>query len=343
MRGLPSPWIKSRCLPVALLVALAGSAKAAPNADLIGERPNAGGGADVIELRVGLLDIAAIEDREQRFIVDAYVEIGWQDPRLAVEDGSGSVRTFGVNDVWTPRLTIVNNRGLDLLLPEVVSVDGQGNAILRQRMVGPLTVDLKLREFPFDRQRLLVHVVSYQYSPAELVFSDDSEMIARVEGFSAGGWKFESLPLEQSVFRLAADGRGASQLTFGVLAERKARYYVLTVALPIVLILCLAWMVHWLPPDVVPARMGMSTATVFSVIAFGVSFRLALPKIDYLTRADWFFVYSTLLVLLSLVVTVMATRWVSTGCTDRAVRATRLMCRTFPLAFALIGALTFLG
>ena len=49
-----------------------------------GMRPNAGGGPDEILVRVGLLDIAEIDDRQQIFMVDIYVEIGWQDPRLSV-------------------------------------------------------------------------------------------------------------------------------------------------------------------------------------------------------------------------------------------------------------------
>jgi hypothetical protein len=332
------------CLAAALLTVagtLANAAQDTAPGELAGVRPNAGGDPDVITVRLGLLDIAGIDDKEQLFTIDAYVEIAWQDRRLAAE--TGTERTFSIDDVWTPRLAVVNDRGLDLLLPEVVTVDGQGNATLRQRLTGPLAVGLDLREFPFDSQRLSIEVVSYQYTTAELVFSDATGMVARNEEFSAGGWIFEPLASEFSTFRLAADGPGRSQVTFSVLAQRNAGYYVLTLALPMILILCLSWMVHWLPGDVVPARMGMSSASVFSLIAFGVSFRLTLPKIDYVTQADRFVIYSTLLVLLSLVVTVLAVRWVNAGRAEDANRASRVMRGVFPAAFALIVALMFVG
>ena len=110
----------------------------------------------------------------------------------------------------------------------------------------------------------------------------------------------------------------------------------LTLALPMTLILFLAWLVHFVPPDVVPARIGMASATVFSVIAFGVSFRLTLPAIDYLTRADRFVILSTVLVAVSLAITVLASRWATS---DRLEAADRLSRRTqfaFPVAYAAI-------
>lgn len=342
MRSLPFLPMNSRRLALILLAVLTTAANAAPDSarqDLISERPNAGGEPEQIAVRVALLDITAVDDKEQRFEIDAYVEISWQDPRLAFEAGGN--RTLAMSDVWTPRLTIVNNRGLDLLLPEVVTVDREGYVTMRQRLAGPLAANLDLRQFPFDVQRLSIDVVSYQYAPSEVEFSDDTELLGRADEFSAGGWSFELLSPELSTFRVAADGPGRPQAAFGVVAQRNAGFYALTLALPMTLILCLAWMVHWLPPDVVPARMGMSSATVFSLIAFGVSFRLTLPKIDYLTYADRFVIYATLLVLLSLVVTVLASRWVSAGRADDANRATRYMRIAFPLAFVLIVALMF--
>ena len=125
-------------------------------------------------------------------------------------------------------------------------------------------------------------------------------------------------------------------LTFAVRAERAAGYYVLTLALPMTLILFLAWMVHWLPPDVIPARIGMSTATVFSLVALGVSFRLTLPKVTYLTHADHFVIYSTLVVLVSLGIAVAATRMLSLDREAAALRLTRYTRLAFPFIFGLI-------
>lgn len=334
--------LKPFILPVLVILAL-GAASANASNVLIGERPNAGGPPEEVTIGFGLLDIDDIDDKQQRFSIDAYFEIRWRDQRLAVTADAasgGETRTFALSEVWTPGMTIINDRGLSAMLPEVVDVDRDGNAVMRQRISGLLAVDLNLQEFPFDSQSLKIDIVSYRYGPSAIVFSEASEFIGDPSLFSADGWQFELQPPTFSIFKLRSNTEGRPRLTFTVLTHRNAGFYVLTLALPMTLILFMAWTVHWLQPSVVPARMGMSTATVFSLIALGVSFRLSLPQIDYLTRADRFVMYSTLLVLLSLAITVIATRWINDDKESAAARLTVVTRWGFPLVFAVIILLT---
>ncbi len=339
--------------PVALAAAtliltadIAGSAIASDGAGrTLHERPGAGGRPDEIAVLFGLLDIDDIDDKAQRFSIDAYYEISWNDPRLALDatsDATPRIRLFSIDEIWSPALTIVNDRGLNALLPDEAEVDVDGNVLVRQRLSGNLGVDLNLHRFPFDTQRLAADIVSYRYSPAELVFSQDTLFVGVAENFSAEGWLFEIQPPEYSTFYLANGIDGRAQLTFAVTAQRNAGFFLQTLALPMILILFLSWTVHWLQPDIIPARIGMSTATVFSLIALGVSFRLSMPQIDYLTQADRFVVNSTLLVLFSLGVTVLATRRVNQGNEEAALRLTVFARWAFPIAM-IIGILLTLS
>jgi hypothetical protein len=330
---------------VALVLLLCGSVVHAQpgssTAEMAGTRPNAGGDPEQITLYVGLLDIAEIDDREQVFMADIYVQIEWQDSRLAVVSAArNDLRTVELDDIWHPRLTVINSRGLDRLFPETATVDTEGKVVVRQRLAGPLAVELDLRDFPFDAQRLTIEVVSYEYSPAEIVFSADSELVADLDRLSGDGWAYTATEMEPYEFRLRDGARAASALRFAVSAERKPAYFVFTLALPMTLILFLGWMVHWLPVDVIPARIGTASATVFSLIAFGVSFRLTLPKIAYLTDADRFVLYATLLVLVSLAVTIVTIRWTNTERIAAAERLTRQARLAFPVLFGLIVLLT---
>ena len=344
--GVQRAVTKPALLLIACLSMWAGGTHAQSSEGLDVGRPHAGGQPEEITVLFGLLDIDEIDDKAQRFSVDAYFEIQWNDPRLAVDadaGSEGSLRAFSLDDIWTPGLTIVNDRGLSLKLPLVAEVDSDGNVVMRQRLSGRVAVDLSLHDFPFDSQRLMLDIVSYRYAPSELVFSEETRFFADTSTFSADGWLFEILPPEKSVFRLDQDGEGRSELILAIASQRKAGYYVLTLALPMTLILFMAWTVHWLQPSIIPARMGMSTASVFSLIALGVSFRLSLPQIDYVTRADGFVMYSTLLVLFSLGTTVIATRWVNAEREDAAIRLTVYARWTFPLIYALIIAATVIG
>jgi len=312
-------------------LAAAADATAATDLDT---RPGVGGEPTEVTVLLGVLDIVTIENRAQLFCADIYVEVMWQDARLA-DAGAAEFRTLPVDEIWSPRLTVLNDRGPDLLLPLVATVDRDGNVTLRQRLAGPLAVNLDLRRFPFDVQRLPIEIVSYRYAPDELVFSPRSELVGQTGELSGDDWHFRAGETERTFFRFDDRGAGRSLLTFTVVAERQAGYYVLTLVLPMTLIMFLAWMVHWLPPDMVPARMGMASATVFSLIAFGVSFRLTLPEIGYLTAADRFVMYSILLVLVSLALTVATVRRVSAEQHDAAVRLTQRARIAFPFLYAL--------
>ncbi len=328
---------------LAALACIPGHAEASAEAE-IGSRPNAGGPAEVVTVRLGLIDIVEVDDRRQQFSIDAYVEVSWTDPRLVSSSPNRTeIRSLSAADIWTPRLLVLNDRGLDALLPDVVTVDHSGNVTLRQRLAGSLAADLELQDFPFDTQDLRIDIVSYLYSPEELVFAEDSNIIAQTDSFRSKGWWFGALAPEFSVFRIEESGAGTSLLRFTVQAERKSLFYILTLAMPMTLILFLAWLVHWLPPTVIPPRIAMSSATVFSLIALGVSVRLTLPAIDYLTRADRFVVFATLLLAVSLATTVLASTWASTDKLDAANRLSRRMRVLFPIAYAAIIGLTLLA
>jgi hypothetical protein len=302
------------------------------------ERPGAGGPADPVRVTVGLLDISKVDEAEQVFFIDAYMLFEWTDDRLATASGtagSPDSRQMPLDAIWNPGLLVVNGRSLETRLPWVATIDGRGNVTVRQRVSGPLAVDLDLREFPFDTQRLTLDFVSYLHTPSELVFSADSRLIARIDRFSAEGWSFAPADPETSVFRLAEDGPGAPSISFAISAERSAAFYILTLVMPLTLVVLLSWVVHWVPPDLIAARVGMASATVFSLIALSVTFRLTLPQIDYLTRADRFVIYTTALLAVSLCVAVAAANLVQKERHAAALRLTRVTRLAFPFGYLL--------
>jgi len=291
-------------------------------AQLIAERPNATRTSTEITVRVFLIDIDEIDDVRQRFNVDMFVNIAWQDPRLALPENerSGQIRTFPMSEIWTPRGLIVNDRGLKLHLPRVADVDALGNVVSRQRLSGELGVDLNLEEFPFDTQHLQIDIVSYQYSPEEIQFLPDAQIAANTEAFSVEGWSFSLLETKFGEFAVPAAGLVRPRMTFIVEAQRNAQYYLLTMFLPMSLIVFMSWTAFWIQPNVVPPRIAISTASIFSLIAFGFSIRLTLPRVSYVTRADLFVIGCTLLVFLALGAAVIGSRWASADRLEQAVR-----------------------
>jgi hypothetical protein len=315
-------------VPVALLLAatlfsapLSAQEVDSTQAQRVAERPNANGASTEVTIRAFLVDIDEIDDVRQRFNVDMFVNIAWHDPRLALSDEkqSGRIRTLPWSEVWTPRGLIVNDRGLSARLPLVVDVDALGNVVYRQRMYGELAVDLDLKDFPFDSQQLQIDVISYQYSPDEVRFSTNTTLAANVEAFSIEGWTFKLSETKFGEFSVPAAGVVRPRITFMLDAQRNSQYYLLTMFLPMSLIVFMSWTAFWIQPNVVPPRIAISTASIFSLIAFGFSIRLSLPRVSYVTRADLFVIGCTLLVFLALGAAVIGSRWASADKMEQAV------------------------
>ena len=145
---------------------------------LVGERPNPSGMATLVTFGIYLLDIDEIDDVNQRFSVDMFMIVTWHDPRLALPDDEriGQNRTLPMNEIWTPRGLIVNDRGLSAQLPRIVDIDDLGNVAYRQRLSGELAVAMQLKNFPFDKQRLPIDFISYLYSPDAVRFSINTDI-----------------------------------------------------------------------------------------------------------------------------------------------------------------------
>jgi hypothetical protein len=125
-------------------------------------------------------------------------------------------------------------------------------------------------------------------------------------------------------------------LQFKLQAERQLGYYFWRLFLPLSLIVMMAWLVFWIDPQNFAAQMGVSTASVFSLIGFLFSTARLLPRIAYLTRADVMIICSTVLVFGALVQAVMSSRWNQAGRRELALRIDRHARWIYPSVFGLL-------
>ena len=59
-----------------------------------------------------------------------------------------------MDELWTPRVLVLNGRGLTPQLRMGVTVDDLGNVKFQNRLSGELAANLEFQEFPFDVQYL---------------------------------------------------------------------------------------------------------------------------------------------------------------------------------------------
>ena len=224
---------------------------------------------------------------------------------------------------------------------EGVEVDDLGNMKYQNRLSGELKVDLEFQQFPFDVQRLPIDIVSYEYSTDEMQFSPDSAIVSQADTFSIEGWQLKLLEPIVDVFVVPADRTKLPRLTYIIEAKRDSEYYVLTMLVPMSLIIFMAWTVFWLQPNIVPPRISIATASIFSLIALGVSIRLGLPKVSYLTMADFFVLGCTLMVFIALGVAVIGSRWASSDRMEQALKLNAIARWVYMLLFVVVAFVAF--
>ena len=275
-------------------------------------RPDPEGTPTPVTLGLYFLDVAQIDDVAQEFAADVVVQALWTDPRLA-DPAAPPTRVLPLAEIWDPEVGFLNRRAIDVILPEAVSVDPAGHVVYVQRVLATFASPLDLRSFPRDEQEIEVRLVSYRYAPAELDLRVNTTTTGLLDTVSITGWQLELGTSAVTPLVLPGVDLTRAGITFRLRAQRERSYYILTMFMPMVLIALMAWCVFWIDPSLLPSQIAISTASVFTLIAFRFSINFSLPRVSYLTVADQFMLAITLLVFAALGQAVLTGRLAKSG------------------------------
>jgi hypothetical protein len=277
--------------------------------------------------------VVEITGSDQSFVADVYMAARWNDPNLA-GDYQG-IRTLDLEDVWHPILVVVNERGADRSLPDVVNVDPQGNVQYTVRLTGTFSATMNLKDFPLDRQEFNVWVVAPVLggNPVELI-PDTTARVLRNEQLSISDWTVGEPELVAKDYTATPQAGPLQGVALIVEAKRKTGYYIIQVLIPLIAIVLMAWTVFWIDPSVVPTRVGVVVSTMLTLIAYRFMLGNLVPKLSYLTRLDYFMLGTTSIVVLTLFVMAGASYLRSQGKDEIVTRIDRVGRVAFPLVFA---------
>jgi hypothetical protein len=155
--------------------------------------PTNAGGITTVGVEFFIVDIIAIDDRQGQFTLDFTIGLTWQDSRLDSVAGNAQGCSSQLSEIWDPQLIFVNvaqpandNEGLVDILPG-------GNVVYAKRITRRFTVDLKLQDFPFDKQELVVELASLIYGPDDVEFVATESAIGMLESAGFPGWRVGKL------------------------------------------------------------------------------------------------------------------------------------------------------
>lgn len=321
-----------------LLVGLAGVLAMPVSSRAQDGRPTTG--PTEVEIAVVLLDLERIDDANQSFSASVFVVARWHDPRLA-DDGSEVVRR-DLEDIWHPRLQVVNRRQVSLTLPETVDVAPGGAVTYRQRIVGQFSQRLDLLDFPLDQQTLEIHIVAVGYSEDQIAFTALGEIPSTaVPDLSISDWSVIASRAGSRGYQPMPGVRPTAGFVLEIDAERHLGYYASKIILPLLLIVAMSWLVFWMDSSLAAPRISIAVTSMLTLIAYRFMVGGMLPRISYLTRMDLFTTASTVLVFLTLVEGTFVVMLTKREQVDRAQAVDRLSRWGFPLAYVAVFVWSF--
>ena len=323
-----------------LLGFTASAARAALDADL--SRPDVDGPTPV-QLGLYLVDLHDIFGSEQAFLADVVMKAEWQDPRLAGQ-WSG-VRGMPLNEVWNPRLQLVNQRGVSPALPQRVEVDSSGKVTYRQLFTGRFSARMNFTDFPLDQHRFNIQLVTLGYSPAEveLQFEGSGTRSGRAAQLSITDWVVGPARIARADLEPSPGERPLAGAELWWEGRRNLAYPAVQVILPLVLIVFMGWTALWPDPSAVPSRVSIAITTMLTLIAYRFTLARSLPNLDYLTRMDYFMLASTILVFLVVLVVTLSSRFQGQGRKKLVEGIDRWALIAFPVLFTVVFALAWWG
>jgi hypothetical protein len=292
-----------------------------------------------------LLNLNSVDERNETFDADLYIEFDWDDPRL-VHDGreeqlfADAAVDEKLTTMWWPQVEYVNTAE-PTITNQSLEIFPSGHVKYTVGLTSTFRTGLDVRRFPFDAQVLTVRLQSFLY---------DSDRLRLVPAARPPGWEHDGTYEELRVTGLTVDSREVrlsgrderySEFCASIAVVRNWAFYVWTVFGPVVLIVLIACAVFLVPLEAFADRVSICLTALLACIAthFAISFNL--PHVGYLTVIDRLFVFTYAFV--ALLVLVSAVELSLRGTPSFQRRVNRVAVVLCPLAYLAVVAAVILG
>jgi hypothetical protein len=308
---------------------------------ILTSRPAVDGEPTVVRVSMILIDVDEISSADQNFAANFFYEVRWRDPRLA-HDGKDDI-VKPLDEVWNPRIQIVNQQRLIKTIAENVDISPDGDVAYRQRVWGHFSQPLDLRQFPLDTQTFQIQLVSARYGSHEVKLIRDPDSPSGIaRKFSLADWDVLSWDVQPRLFSVMEGGPEVEIMVMSLEVRRQIEYFVMKIILPLIFIVAMSWICFWIHPTESGTQFSVAVTSMLTLIAYRFAIDTTLPKISYMTRMDYFIFLATVLVFLTLIeVLITAGLAKSQGNIDMAERMDKWSRIVFPVAFVILSWAAF--
>ncbi len=289
-----------------------------------------------------VFNVRDVDLKTQRFAADFYA---W-------------MRYHGEADKDLERFEFANGR-VDSITELERATLKTGEQYVCWRVAATFQVRYTLRQFPFDFQRLEILVEHPAYEYDQLLFQHDEPSYKRspapkerwgiktalsIPDFKVVGTELKaerySYETDFGHVETASVGSNYSRLGLVIKIERIPWPYLYKFMIPFLVILGVAYLAFWVPPQEVVASSLLAVVSLLSSVAFHLTVARDMPDTGYLMVSDKFFI-ATIFIIFGILIQSIATYNLSRAGRDEAAYKLDVVGRVaFPIIYG--AAFTFL-
>ncbi len=237
-------------------------------------------GPEIVTIGAYLNDVQSIDLRNHNYLVDFYLWFRGTNPEI---DPSNTMEFVNHSESWGTIITKSTEE------PEVLA-DGQFYQSMHVQ--GRMSRKLDLRNYPFDRQNIVIDIEDAVFDTAGLKYEIDS--IGVNPALKLPGFQFEPPIMRAADYthptnfgdpRLT-EGGTYSRVTIDMPIARPTINAIVKNVLPVLLTTICASFVFLLHPSLVDSRFQIAIFSIISIVALQITVGEDLPTIEYLTLLD---------------------------------------------------------
>ncbi len=276
-------------------------------------------GPDEVVTGVYVNDIHELDFRTHSYAVDFYVWFRWRNKEL------NPAKTMEFMNRSAP-----DDHVRDNLYEEPKELpDGSFYSIVRNQ--GRFATKLRLENYPFDRQDLVILYEDAANGAGKQIYVADSKPVTMSGAIVLPGFRLQSAELAVANHHYPTNfgdptvgpEEAYSRAAVTVRIARPMTALSVKTFLPILLIMACAGLVLFIRPAYIDARVGLGITALLTLVALQLAGGSSLPEVDYLTMVDKVYLASYGFIMLVLFRVVRAS-WRDSGGESAIARADRV-------------------
>lgn len=290
-------------LILATVLALALPAMAMAKEGTVKPLSNAPEGAQVVTVGFYPLNVYGVDPAASTFTYDGYIWFRWKgpiDPTATVEftnavDKSSLTKEF---------------------LYETPQVAPDGSKYQIMRVESAFLKPFSLASFPLDKHDLTITVEDSLNGVDRLVYAIDQTDTSYAPGLQISGWQLNNWSHQRAVVdyastfgdRTVAQASKFARLSFSMNISRPKSYFIWKLLLPLVVVICGAWIALLLNPVLTETRAALPASALLTTVFLQQSYTASLPETGGLVLLDEIYVVAYILIVVTLARVIVKSR-----------------------------------